>query len=304
MRYDKFKFLSLASLLLLHSLLLMMLCPRYIDSNLNIHQRLVHLGHYEDAFNNRELAGVLTDLLLNTLGVQRADVVLFQADRASCNTAAVSTLHSLFTNSSPGGCMSHTLTHCGEHIKMPSAKALFSALNNLLSRSLAAKVLWRKLTGHAWRNKSKTRWWSEWECLKDLLGKLDHLQTFLTSPKLSESEFAQTAAALWERPESRRAATFELQCVVSVAEPFVAATYQLEGDGALALITFDIVSSLCMTLVTALPNMEFPAVRKLAHKNAVDLHLPPGTRAEVGIVFLCRAGFEFVLAALQVWQSQ
>lgn len=142
---------------------------RYVDVDLVIHQRLVHLGHYAAAFNNRELARVINRLLSITLHVRDEHVVQFQLDRAEAGLVAVDTLQTLYSNAAAGSCLSHTLDHCGEHVLLPTARKFFNSLNSLMSSSHQAQGAWKGLTGNTFGSKSKTRYYefvSVYHCLR------------------------------------------------------------------------------------------------------------------------------------------
>jgi hypothetical protein len=126
-----------------------------VTEQMDIQQRLVHLGFYKSSFNNRTLAGAINQLLQITLQVNT--VVQFQLDRAEAGLVAVDSLLNVHAEAAPGACLSHTLDHCGDHIKLPTAKAFFTSLTTLMSKSLMARQTWTAASGKAFGSKSKTR---------------------------------------------------------------------------------------------------------------------------------------------------
>ena len=91
---------------------------------------------------------------------------------------------------------------------------------------------------------STTRWWSKWEVMKQLLVQFGDIRLFLTS----DEDFAMTLKpnllAVLEDPQQCRLLQLELAATTDVGEPFVKATYSLEGDGPLALECFEVITML------------------------------------------------------------
>eukprot|EP00611_Tribonema_gayanum_P022155 TRINITY_DN4396_c0_g1_i1.p1 TRINITY_DN4396_c0_g1~~TRINITY_DN4396_c0_g1_i1.p1 ORF type:complete len:421 (+),score=100.00 TRINITY_DN4396_c0_g1_i1:497-1759(+) len=234
---------------------------RFVDEHMTIQQRLVHMGHYARAFDNRQLAGALVTLLMTTLAVKQDNVIQFQIDRSETGLVAVDTLQNIYHSASAGACLAHTLDHCGEHVLLPTAQTFCSSLSALMSKSLVAKQLWLTVTGTMLRSKSKTRWWSEFEVLMQVLAaeqqweaasKGSAIETFLekAAAKVNKNNtITKSLVPKWQIKANRRAILFELVCLQAAAKPFVQATYLLEGDGPLAMITYDVIRGL-ETVVT------------------------------------------------------
>ncbi|KAG5178046.1 hypothetical protein JKP88DRAFT_350435 [Tribonema minus] len=120
------------------------------------------------------------------------------------------------------------------------------------------------------------RWWSEFEVLMQVLtleqqweaaSRGSAIAAFLQSAavKLPKNDtVTKSLIPKWRITANQRAITFELVCLQAAAKPFVQATYLLEGDGPLAMITYDLIQGLDSARRDLLPNMLFPAVQQLA----------------------------------------
>jgi hypothetical protein len=103
----------------------------------------------------------------------------------------------------------------------------------------------------------------------------------LAAPRLQESEYVKSMLPKWRTGSLKRAIMFELTCVVEVAEPFVKATFFLEGDGPMAMLAYDVIMELEEMRKEMLPSMRFPEVRKLASQYAAAGREPPSCESQV-----------------------
>ena len=75
------------------------------------------------------------------------------------------------------GCFSHTLDIVGEKFDTPN----LGHCGYLFSHSHKVKSLWKEQTGRAMANFSKTRWWSRWEVLHQVLQQFGDVVLFLNT---------------------------------------------------------------------------------------------------------------------------
>lgn len=134
------------------------------------------------------------------------------------------------------GCFSHTLDHVGEKFHTPVLNQFAKAWIGLFTRSPKAKLAWREKTGLPIPTYSATRWWSKWEVLKTLLLSFGDVVPFLRDCDLPPSRLK--LLEVLEDPASCRNLHIELAATVDAGEPFVKATYILEGDGPLVLSAY------------------------------------------------------------------
>ena len=95
------------------------------------------------------------------------------------------------------------------------------------------------MTGRAVTTYSKTRWWSKWEIMHQVLVQFGDVQAFLlqnedispvTHPKLLE---------ILCNPHQLTMLKMGLASAVDIGQYFVKATYDLEGDGGLVLTCYE-----------------------------------------------------------------
>ena len=113
----------------------------------------------------------------------------------------------------------------------------------MFTHSPTARMLWRKQTGGSMASYSPTRWWSRWEVYNQLLLQFGDVASFLQN---NEDVAQATRAKLlpwFSNNQKKIALQIELAAIVDFGEPFVKATYRLEGDGPLALEAFEIVDT-------------------------------------------------------------
>ena len=103
---------------------------------------------------------------------------------------------------------------------------------------------------------SPTRWWSRWEVFKQLMVQFGDLEEFLKSSDVSPT--TRTKLLSFFSDSSKKAnLQIELAAIVDYGEPFVTATYKLEGDGPLALKCYEIVKTVSHSVeLSCAPNVE------------------------------------------------
>ena len=134
-----------------------------------------------------------------------------------------------------------------------------------LFRSLKAHLLWRTRTGQSMRSYSQTRWWSHWEVYQQLLNLFGDVLPFLED--LSSSTRRKLLAILRDAQKYSKL-QLELAAVIDAGEPFVKATYNLEGDGPLVFCCFEVLASLSVGIRTA----HFPNLSAISTKIAGGNH--------------------------------
>jgi hypothetical protein len=138
---------------------------RFVKEDFSIVQKLVSLAKYKDVKNHEKLAwAVLAVLAAN--GIPYATgVVGWQRDRAAVNGAAMT-----YLTQSYGGldmkCLSHTITHVGEHMETELLETWINDLCAMMSQgggSNKATTAWQEVMGRCWRHPGNTLWWSKFE---------------------------------------------------------------------------------------------------------------------------------------------
>ena len=122
----------------------------------------------------------------------------------------------------------------GEKMDTPVLDEFSKLLISLFAHSPRARIALFTHTGQKPKTHSSTRWWLKFEVLKQVHGLLRYLHTFLGRDDLPEKTRKKLRDIVYDQ---RRLGCLrvELSVTVYAMEPFVKATYNLEGDGPLAV---------------------------------------------------------------------
>ena len=169
-------------------------------------------------------------------------------DSAAVNSVACTLMETIFRSAIDINCFSHTLDHVGEHVHGPVAERFVSALLSMHSQSTAARCYWKTAFGTLPISVSSTRWWSRWEFASSVLSILPDIDKYLRS--LIENEccmnYVRNLQSILDDPESSVRLRIQLTALKVCMKPFVAATYNVEGDSFLLPFLYDILSELLL----------------------------------------------------------
>ena len=157
---------------------------------------------------------------------------------------------------------SHTLDHVGEKMYTPVLDQFAKVWTGMFSRSPKSKLAWRTKTNLPVPTYSATRWWSKWEVLKQMHDSFGDIHPFLQDHSLPPSRLQ--LLEILDGPGYCRKLHMELAITIDAGEPFVKATYRLEGDGPLALKAYEEISLLRSTI----SNEHYPNVLAVANEVA------------------------------------
>eukprot|EP00117_Sycon_ciliatum_P040894 scpid89831/ scgid29988/ len=105
------------------------LVTRYVTDDLRIVQRWASLKCVEKSMSGNDVSGLLMDIIIEDLHVQRHNVVAAMRDGASVNGLAMKNLQDVFPNMFDITCFSHTLDRVGGYFKkIPNALAFCKQL--------------------------------------------------------------------------------------------------------------------------------------------------------------------------------
>ena len=211
---------------------------RFVD-NFEIKQRLVCIKLLSKSMTGEELARMIISTLSTSYGIGSDRLVATMRDRASVNNVAVGILKLLYPAVLDIGCLSHTLDRVGEQFKIPVAVEFTKLWVSLFSHSPKARLSWRSFCGRPVPTYCETRWWSSWEVMKQIGEGFPDVESFIqTSDNLSPATIRKLTDILTDTVKKVQL-RIELAVVRDVGEPFVKATYNLEGDGPLAITTYE-----------------------------------------------------------------
>ena len=211
---------------------------RYIE-DWEVKQRLVRVDFLQKSLNAEELARQIISVLSVTLSVECSNLIAVMRDGASVNAAAMRTVKVMYPEALDVRCISHTLDLVGDKFKVPHLSLFFTLWISYFSHSSKLKALWKARTGKSIVTYSQTRWWSRWEVMHQAFLMFGDIEPFVRE---NEDVSPATRAKLLEFFDDRQKLfllKLELAVMVDVGANFVKATYTLEGDGLLSLISYD-----------------------------------------------------------------
>ena len=177
-------------------------------------------------------------------------------DRAACNGVALRTITIVYSSIVDIGCFSHTLDLVGSKFVTTCLSSFMVSWISLFSHSPKAMLLWKERTGLSYKGYSATRWWSKYEVMKQVMDLFGDIEPFLEGAIVSPATVDKLLSVLPD-PQEKKLLQVELAVTIDAGMPFVRATYNLEGDGPLALTCYDAISALNMAARQAhYPNVD------------------------------------------------
>ena len=239
----------------------------FIGEKWKIQQRVCRLMLLTKSMSGEEVARQLVTVLSTELGIPSSLVIAAARDRASVNNVAMRTVSVIYDQLLDIGCFSHTLDHVGERMRTPNLDTFTKAWISLFSHSPKSRLLWQTQTGLSAPSFSSTRWWSKFEVIAQIHDAFGDVTTFLQNDDLPSTTVTKMSEIL-NNPGMCRKFKIELAVTVDAMAAFVKATYNLEGDGPLALMAYECVRCLYAHITTEY----FPNV------SAVAKHLVNGNQ--------------------------
>lgn len=234
---------------------------RYVDDQWLIKQVLVRLKVLSKTLTGQELAGELIHALSTELQINKEYVVAAMRDGASVNGAAMQIVKVVYPHVLDVTCFSHAIDLVGNHFEVPTLDRFITWWIQLFARSCAAKLRWKERTGIAMKSYSATRWWSKWEVMEQLMRYFGDVEPFLEQNQDIAPRITDHLRVLLANEEERKQLIMELCAVVDAGEPFVKATYYLEGDGVLLFTAYTTLQGLS----TAAAQRNYPNVAAQAN---------------------------------------
>ena len=183
-------------------------------------------------------------------------LVAVMCDRAACNGVALRTIKIVYSSIIDVGCFSHTLDLVGSKFVTPCLSSFIVWWISLFSHSPKAMLLWKERTGQSYKGYSATRWWSKYEVIRQVMDLFGDIHPFLEEASVSLATVNKLLSILQD-PQEKKLLQVEIAVTIDAGMPFVRATYNLEGDGPLALTCYDAISALNMATRQAhYPNLD------------------------------------------------
>ena len=233
---------------------------RYVDG-WKIVQRLVRLEFLAKSLSGEEVARELIDILSVSFSIHSHQLLVAMRDGASVNSVAMRTLSVIFSNVLDVRCFSHTLDLVGDKFVTPTLSGFTSHWISLFVHSPKTQDLWKRKTGKSMATFSKTRWWSRWEVLSQVMTQFGDIAPFLTENQDIGPSLRPKLLSIVNDPQSLAFLKMELAITIDIGEHFVKAIYNLEGDGPLALKYYEEI----LKLRSAIQVAHYPNVSAVAH---------------------------------------
>ena len=213
-------------------------------------QRLVRVEFLAKSMTGEEVARELINVLSIKLGIGSELLVAAMRDRASVNNVALRTLSLIYPQLLDVGCFAHTLDHVGEKFSTPILSEFISLWITLFAHSPKCRLIWKTQTERAMQSYSKTRWWSRFEVMHQVMLQFGDVEGFLRNDDVSSVTSSKLLDIMCD-VQKKLTLQLELAAVIDIGIHFVKATYNLEGDGPLVLTCFEIIESVRMAVQSA-----------------------------------------------------
>ena len=223
---------------------------RFVSEDFEIKQHLIRLQLLAKSLTGEEIARELTACLSVVYGTNPSLLLSAMRDGASTNNVAMRTLAVVYPHVFDVACFSHTLDRVGSHVNTPILLEFINSWISLFSHSSKVKLLWKEKTGKAMGSYSATRWWSKWEVMLQVCQYFGDVEAFLTEN--SDVSPATRAKLLTFFSDPNKVCLhIQLAAIIDWGEPFVKATYKLEGDGPLVLQCYEVIDTVRATIKAA-----------------------------------------------------
>ena len=246
---------------------------RWCTPDFELVQRLVCLQTFLRHLNSIQLAGVLTERILQRLKVAIMFAIGFARDSASVNGAAARRLVTTFTAAEDLKCVAHTLCHLGDHFIFELLASFMSPWITLIYRSAAALAIWKALIGSV-EGYSTVRWYNLAEIIMQMAVNFQFVSLAIDK-FLTEGVGQVTAIKLREIYDSDPT-TLKLQMAAYLdVRVVVSTTYELEGDGLPIMLAYPRIETIRLKGRTLHDDNSLPNVESLIKQM---MALTPGTK--------------------------
>ena len=199
----------------------------------------------EGSVNGQTGFAAIIEVMQRRLGFQMNDMFARMRDCCSVNDVTHRCLKMLSPNIIDGRCLSHTSSNAGAHLETPTLDRFIVHWHGMFKNSDAAEDLFKEEVG-ARRNDSVTvRWWSfrdEIMQLFEQIGGLPGVAERVAWKVYENGRCPATSKKMLEfldDHDTRAELVAESAGVVLGAEALVNMTFSLEGNEALALVTYE-----------------------------------------------------------------
>ena len=214
----------------------LVILARWIPADFSrVEQRLTALRTTFKHTTGDELSKLIMQVLLTTLKIDPSDVVGGARDSCSTNAVAMRAIKALLTNLEDFMCISHTLSHTGEHVELSTLDSFMTPWLSLVQNHPAARTLWKNTIGTAMVGYSTIRWCSREEVQNEIATNYGALGDYLQT--LVDRDIGEAHPRKMLRIYNENRETLENELALSLdLKVIISAVYTLEGDGLLILL--------------------------------------------------------------------
>ena len=116
-----------------------------------------------------------------------------------------------------------------------------SSWTQLFAHSPKSRLEWKTRIGVAVKSYSKTRWWSKFEVMDQILSLFGDVKEFLEAAATPVGAVRRGLMNVINDLRTRAELQMQLAVTVEFCRPVVQATYKLEGDGPLSFTAYEII---------------------------------------------------------------
>lgn len=216
---------------------------RHISEDFRIILRLVDFTTMKVHMNGLQLFAHLVHVLSTRLQIDVKRIVVLARDSCATNGVAVTSFIGLAVNALNMLCFPHTLHNSGKEIDVPVLNRFMTPWLTNVHNNSAAKLKWQSILGCAMAKFSTVRWWSRFECMREISVNFSQLPDFLQYLEDNDIGDATTKTMRSIVMDEGDALQLELAAVLSL-QRVERATYRLEGDGLEILLVHETIEPL------------------------------------------------------------
>jgi hypothetical protein len=242
-----------------------------------VEQRLIAFRTTFKHTSGAELAQLIMSVLLTTMKLLPNDLVGGARDSCSTNGVAMRTIKAVLSNMQDFMCISHTLSHTGEHVELSTLDAFMTPWLSLVQNHPAAKTLWKNTIGTAMVGYSTIRWCSREEVQNEIATNFGALGDFLQ--KLIDRDIGDAHPRKMLKLYNEHTQKLEAELALSLdLKVIIQTVYKLEGDGLLILLARSKIDALLAFGATvgddhsSLPNLAAVLRKNTELKKRVKIH--------------------------------
>jgi len=210
---------------------------RWVDENMNLYEHILKFKTLRASMNAPQMQHEIFTYLAEA-GSSLERLVGCNRDGASVNQAAMDIMLAIKAELLDLRCLAHFVNLVGEKIDSKRVDDFMAGWRKMMGKSPKAQGIFKSIAKTAYITTSDTRWWSEWEQIKQVCELWPAVRRFLEHPEAPESKTKLL-------PMMDLELSVHLAAVMDFGAKFAEASTMLQGkDVDVVTKTFDIMDSL------------------------------------------------------------